>query len=187
MSERARSWVEAANDPEGDFPIENLPFGVIDRPDLSGGRVATAIGDSVVDLGLAAEAGYLDGVPSEIRETLGTDALNPLAAHGSSGVSQVRSALARLLAEAEPRLRDATDRERIVLLRERDGEVQVHLIDGETPDESGLVAIEPDDFIWIRRTGVGRFSEEILPILSGISSSLSSAATVLLIEDRLTD
>ncbi len=121
MSERARSWVEAANDPEGDFPIENLPFGVVDRSDASAGRVAVAIGDAVVDLGLAAEAGYLDGVPSNIRATLAEDALNALAAHGSAGASQVRSALARLLAQDEPRLRDAADRDRIVRPRSEVG------------------------------------------------------------------
>lgn len=77
------------------------------------------------------------------------------------------------------------NRNEIVLLRETEDDVIVHLIDGETPDASGLVAIQPDDFIFVRRSGVGKFSEEVLPVLQGISSSLSSLATLILIEDRI--
>ncbi|MGH8259454.1 MAG: hypothetical protein ACREUG_07160 [Steroidobacteraceae bacterium] len=50
-----RSWLEAANRPECDFPIQNLPFGVFGR--LGAGhraddapRGGVAIGDSVLDL-----------------------------------------------------------------------------------------------------------------------------------------
>ncbi|HEU0184162.1 MAG TPA: fumarylacetoacetase [Blastocatellia bacterium] len=46
-----RSWVESANDPNTDFPIQNLPFGVFDRFDDCGKwRVGIAIGDQVLDL-----------------------------------------------------------------------------------------------------------------------------------------
>ena len=46
--ERKRSWVESANDPQTDFPLENLPFGVFD--DGAGGRPGLAIGDGILDL-----------------------------------------------------------------------------------------------------------------------------------------
>src|SRR5262245_38079259 len=46
-----RSWVESANDPNTDFPIQNLPFGLFARLDLgSEPRVGVAIGDQVLDL-----------------------------------------------------------------------------------------------------------------------------------------
>jgi len=46
-----RSWVESANDPNTDFPIQNLPFGLFARLDLgSDPRVGVAIGDQVLDL-----------------------------------------------------------------------------------------------------------------------------------------
>ncbi|MFP5230282.1 MAG: fumarylacetoacetase [Acidobacteriota bacterium] len=48
MSGRKRSWVESANDPGTDFPLENLPFGVFD--DGAGGRPGLAIGDKILDL-----------------------------------------------------------------------------------------------------------------------------------------
>jgi protein involved in polysaccharide export with SLBB domain len=79
------------------------------------------------------------------------------------------------------------DRAQIVLLRARPEGVDVHVIDGESPDESGLVALMPDDFLFVRRTGTGKFSEEILPILSGISSTLTSIGSLILIDDRLDD
>ncbi|MGA2739829.1 MAG: fumarylacetoacetase, partial [Bryobacteraceae bacterium] len=57
------SWVESANRPGTDFPIQNLPFGVffLDGPN-SLTAVGVAIGDSVLDLRRCAEAGLLDGL-----------------------------------------------------------------------------------------------------------------------------
>ena len=46
-----RSWVETANQPETDFPLANLPYGVFSR--RSGNprpRVGVAIGDSILDV-----------------------------------------------------------------------------------------------------------------------------------------
>ncbi len=43
------SWVESANDPHGDFPLQNLPFGRF-RRDGSAWRAGVAIGDSLLDL-----------------------------------------------------------------------------------------------------------------------------------------
>ena len=56
-----RSWVESANDPNSDFPIQNLPVtqvGVFDyhRSDFIGMR----IGDHVLDLTSMAESGVID-------------------------------------------------------------------------------------------------------------------------------
>lgn len=78
-------------------------------------------------------------------------------------------------------------RDEVVLLRRVGEEVEVHVIDGARPDASGLAWVLPDDFLFVRRSGAGRFADEVLPILQGISSSLSSVATVLLIEDRLSE
>ncbi len=54
------SWLEAANDPEGDFPLGNLPHGVFslgdDRP-----RLGLALGDRIVDVTALSEAGMLRG------------------------------------------------------------------------------------------------------------------------------
>ena len=44
-----RSWVDSANDPDGDFPIQNLPFGVFST-DGGTRRVGVAIGNQILDL-----------------------------------------------------------------------------------------------------------------------------------------
>ena len=48
---KRKSWVESANAPGADFPIQNLPFGRF-RPTGSSEafRIGTAIGDQVLDL-----------------------------------------------------------------------------------------------------------------------------------------
>src|SRR5580700_8619766 len=43
-----RSWVESANEPGCDFPIQNLPFATFRRG--GGTHVGVAIGDQVLDL-----------------------------------------------------------------------------------------------------------------------------------------
>ena len=45
-----RSWVESANLPDTDFPIQNLPLGVFDRAGASRPSLGLAIGDSILDL-----------------------------------------------------------------------------------------------------------------------------------------
>ena len=51
------SWVESANDPATDFPIQNLPFGVFSHPGDEYPRPGIAIGDEIVDLAACMEAG----------------------------------------------------------------------------------------------------------------------------------
>ena len=54
------SWVESANRPGADFPIQNLPFGVFRAgPSCA---IGIAIGDRILDLHRAAQAGLLDGL-----------------------------------------------------------------------------------------------------------------------------
>ncbi len=50
-----RSWVESANAPDTDFPLNNLPYGVFTR-DGAEGRCGVAIGDMILDVTGAEEA-----------------------------------------------------------------------------------------------------------------------------------
>ena len=52
-----RSWVESANAPPTDFPIQNLPFGVFRAEGRARGGVA--LGDCIIDLSRLGEAGLL--------------------------------------------------------------------------------------------------------------------------------
>ena len=59
------SWCESAQG--SDFPIQNLPFGVIEVPDW-GPRLAVAIGGYALDLYACAQLGYFDSVAEDVPE-----------------------------------------------------------------------------------------------------------------------
>ncbi|MEN3278238.1 MAG: fumarylacetoacetase [Massilia sp.] len=50
LDPQARSWVESANDPATDFPIQNPPFGRFRREEGMDWRIGVAIGDQILDL-----------------------------------------------------------------------------------------------------------------------------------------
>jgi len=94
-----RSWVESANVPGGDFPIQNLPFGVFRRKGTNESfRGGVAIGDRILDLNEAAQTAPF---PGEVRDALQLCAgptLNPFMAAGLKIHSLVRRALSQELA-----------------------------------------------------------------------------------------
>jgi fumarylacetoacetase len=90
-----RSFVESANLPDCDFPIQNLPFGAFER---AGGRprIGVAIGDQIVDV--AAAAGLLDGPAAAAARACDAPSLNALMSLGPPAWSALRLALSRGLA-----------------------------------------------------------------------------------------
>jgi fumarylacetoacetase len=54
------SWIDSANDPATDFPIQNLPFGRFRRHAGEAWRIGVAIGDCVLDLEGAGLLGHQD-------------------------------------------------------------------------------------------------------------------------------
>ena len=115
MSERLISWVESAQDPEGDFPVENLPFGVFDRSGHDAGCIGIAIGDRVLDLNAAMSSGFLVGLPERVRSAIGSTTLNDLASCGRPMTGMLRSEVRDLLLDGESRLRNHGDCARILL------------------------------------------------------------------------
>ncbi|KIN65332.1 Fumarylacetoacetase [Sulfitobacter noctilucae] len=55
---RLTSWVESANSPDTDFPLNNLPYGVFSTNSLEA-RCGVAIGDMVLDMAALEEEGIL--------------------------------------------------------------------------------------------------------------------------------
>ena len=102
------SWVESANDPETDFPIQNLPFVRAAIADEDGdGFITTgvAIGDSVLILDLLAQAGLLDGFFDEAdTESMLIDELVGELAQADR--SRFRARLISLLSASNDELRD---------------------------------------------------------------------------------
>jgi fumarylacetoacetase len=93
------SWVASANEPAGDFPIQNLPFAVFRR---AGGnetfRGGVAIGDQVLDLAaLGDAAGAFSGEARAALALARRESLNEFMAAGPAAWSALRLALSRLL------------------------------------------------------------------------------------------
>ena len=111
-----RSWVESANDPRTDFPIQNLPFGTFRRAGANEpARVGVAIGDQVVDLAACGDAGLL-GVETRIGDRCRESTLNGLMSLGRPAATALRHALSKLLrAEAPARVREAALVSRILI------------------------------------------------------------------------
>jgi fumarylacetoacetase len=70
-----KSWVASANG-HPQFPIQNLPFGVF-RPMGDDRRGGVAVGEEILDLGAALDAGLFEGAAGEAAEAAAGAVLNP--------------------------------------------------------------------------------------------------------------
>jgi fumarylacetoacetase len=92
------SWVESADQPSTDFPLQNLPYGVFG----SDPRIGVAIGDSILDLRACSESGLLNRLSPETARACTADSLNALLALGPDHWSPLRRRLTELLEAASP-------------------------------------------------------------------------------------
>jgi fumarylacetoacetase len=92
-----KSWVESANQPGTDFPIQNLPLGAFRRSESQATRIGTAIGDSVLDLRACLDLNLLTGLPTGIRAACGEETLNGLMARPDIERRALRHRLSHLL------------------------------------------------------------------------------------------
>jgi fumarylacetoacetase len=90
-----RSWVASANG-HPEFPIQNLPLGIF-RPAGDGRRGGVAIGDEILDLGAALDAGLFDGVAAEAAEAAAGAVLNPVMGLGSDARVALRRRVSTIL------------------------------------------------------------------------------------------
>ena len=89
-----RSWVESANVPGSDFPIQNLPFGLFRAGGATGGGVA--LGEFIIDLGQLRATGLLSGAAAEATEAASGQSLVPLLECSPAAVSALRAQLSDL-------------------------------------------------------------------------------------------
>ena len=100
-----KSWVESANSPECDFPLNNLPFGVF----LYSGsmHIGVAIGDQVLDLKACIEENLLGQLPAETVAACSRNSLNDLMSLGSNSWSLLRRRLTEILkTAADPQIEE---------------------------------------------------------------------------------
>jgi fumarylacetoacetase len=98
-----RSWVDSANTPGHDFPIQNLPFGVFRRAgSVLPFRGGVAIGDWIVDLAAACDRGAFEALADQAARLGARPLLNDLMAAGNPMSSALRLALSRALRQGSP-------------------------------------------------------------------------------------
>ena len=93
-----KSWVDSANAPTCDFPVQNLPLAVFRRRGKNEVfRGGVAIGDQVIDLAAVSESGVMNGLAALVVKTCAQPTLNELLATGPVAWRALRHSLFALL------------------------------------------------------------------------------------------
>ncbi|MDZ4830131.1 MAG: fumarylacetoacetase [Phycisphaerae bacterium] len=127
-----RSFVDSAEDPNTDFPIQNLPFGIFSRGNRDEPRIGVAIGDSILDVRAAAEGGFFAGLSDTATNALLRPSLNEFAALGSAPRLNLRRAMQALLGLDGP-IRSSVAGKRL-LLPQRDAQMHLPFAIGDYTD-----------------------------------------------------
>ena len=93
-----QSWVESANQPGTDFPIQNLPFATFARKGEERTRLGIAIGDMILDAGAAFQIPAMEAMlalPRNLRAELRRRASELLSQH-KPGAERLLTALAEV-------------------------------------------------------------------------------------------
>ncbi len=95
-----KSWIESANNPGTDFPIQNLPFATFLSASSDRSRVGVAIGNMVLDLRACVHERFFS---DSVAQGCDADDLSFLMAAGLVHSSELRRAISGLLAENSER------------------------------------------------------------------------------------
>jgi fumarylacetoacetase len=125
-----KSWVESANDPQTDFPLANLPYGVFTHAHAT--QIGVAIGDQILNLRSCASESLLASLPHDVVDACTANVLNPLMALGPEAWQALRRRITEMLnanADAETRRRIAA-----ILAPACDAEMQMPVQIGDYTD-----------------------------------------------------
>ncbi len=109
-----QSWVESANAPDTDFPIQNLPFCRFGESE-SETRIGVGIGDRILDLRETVRAGVFE---STLAAALQQPTLREVMALGVADRIGLRRNISRLLSTGEDQLRDLTGGTRSLIVEQ---------------------------------------------------------------------
>lgn len=124
------SWLHV--DPQSDFPIQNIPFGVfLTRDDVI--TIGTRIGDTAIDLGALHQLGYFAGIPLTDDIFL-QDTLNDFIADGRKTWRAVRNRIAEIFDANNDTLKSNLNHKNIVLFRLDEIEMQLPVQVGDYTD-----------------------------------------------------
>lgn len=100
---RLRSWVSSANEPQCDFPIQNLPFASFRRAGSGEPfRGGVAIGAEVLDLAALHSLGVLEGLAAQAAAACCCGSLNAFMGMGPEASTALRGALSAVLRTDSP-------------------------------------------------------------------------------------
>lgn len=107
-----KSWIDVPA--HSDFPLQNIPFGIIKTEKLSP-RVATIIGNTVIDIAALNNLGYFKkiNIPQDVLES---NSLNRFIALGKSLTTKVRERLMELFSENNSELKNNSEHKNLVLI-----------------------------------------------------------------------
>jgi fumarylacetoacetase len=125
-----KSWLPV--DPNSDFPIQNLPFGIFKREGKLP-RAGVAIGDYVVDLAEAALAGYMKDLNVNLQ-IFENDYLNPVISMGKEKCRMLRQIVSDMLNAENPELRDRPDQQKRIIHKLSDVKLQIPVRIGDYTD-----------------------------------------------------
>ena len=125
-----KPWLPVS--PDSDFSLQNLPFGVFQSASHSP-RVASAIGDKVVDLLALYRLGYFEALPFSERE-FSAKSLNGLILKGKSATRALRNRLSQLLQQGNEELRGQPAHVREVFLPQNEVEMLLPINIGDYTD-----------------------------------------------------
>jgi len=106
-----RSWVESANQPNADFPIQNLPLAVFRRRDDNApATCGVGIGNQLLDIGACTS--LMDNILARgaAEACRGASTLNPLMRLGNQAMSALRAELSNLLNSSQEKHRSEVQR-----------------------------------------------------------------------------
>ncbi|NDW54178.1 fumarylacetoacetase [Aliiroseovarius sp. PrR006] len=117
MSQLKKSWVDSANSAESPFPLNNLPYGVFSTAD-SEPRCGVAIGDMILDMQAAEEAGLIEISDEPVFDV---PFWNELMELGSDAWAALRARLEQLLAEG------STEQDAVAPLLVAQADAELHM------------------------------------------------------------
>ena len=167
-----KSWVSVPEN--SDFPIQNLPFGIIGNHILSK-RVSVRIGDYALDLKVLAELGYLKETGFDSSD-FDAPFLNPMMKKGKMAVRKLRNRISELLLDSSTSLQNNPSQIEQVLHLISDVEVSMPVEIGDYTDfysskehatNVGMMFRDPSNallpnWLWIPVAYHGRASSIVL-------------------------
>jgi fumarylacetoacetase len=125
-----KSWISIPAN--SDFPIQNIPFGVF-KTDTSNPRVATIIGDSVIDLAALADLGYLNAVEFD-HSVFQSNYINDFMALGKPVTNAIRATVQDTFNIDNSRLQNNTADQATILYNVNDVELLMPVKVGDYTD-----------------------------------------------------